>query len=145
MAANLKIYDSDQVSVSFSGIPINSGRADGEFVRIEQVADDFTYKVGVDGQVTRSKTKNRVTKVTLLLMQSSDSNIILSAINTIDVEAANGAGVGAMLIRDMGGTSLFAAAEAWIIKPPDANYGAEASLREWVFNAARPKRIDGGN
>lgn len=145
MAANLKIYDSDQVSVSFSGIPINSGRPDGEFVRIEQASEDFKSKRGVDGQTTRSKTKDRSAKITLILMQSSDSNIILSAISNLDREANNGAGVGALLIRDIGGTSLYAAAECWIAKPPDVAFAGEAGPREWTLECAKLIRVDGGN
>lgn len=145
MAANLKIYDSDQVSCSFSGIPINSGRPDGEFIRIEQITEDFKSKVGVDGQTTRSKTKDRRAKITVILMQSSDSNIILSAISNIDREAANGAGVGALLIRDIGGTSLYMAAEAWIAKAPDVAFAGEAGPREWTFECAKLIRVDGGN
>lgn len=140
-----KIYDADQVSMVFMGVPISSGFADGEFLRIEQVSEDFTAKVGTDGETTRSKTKNRNAKITLRLMQSSDGNAALSAINNIDILGSNGAGVGPMLVRDRQGTSLYGASKCWIEKPPDVSFDREATEREWTLHCADLTRLDGGN
>lgn len=140
-----KVYDADQVSVVLMGVPISSGYADGEFLRIEQEAEDFTHKVGTDGEVTRSKTNNRVAKVTLRLMQSSDGNAALSAINNLDRSAPNGAGIGPFLVRDRQGTSLFTASKCWISKPPNVTMAREATEREWELTVADLVRLDGGN
>lgn len=141
----LKVYDADQVSISIAGIPILSGFADGEFLKIEQEADDFTDKVGTDGEVTRSKTNDRRATVTILLMQSSAGNAALSALSNVDRLAPNGAGVGSLLVRDRLGTAVYSAAQAWISKPPDVSFDREATSREWTLRVADLTRNDGGN
>lgn len=142
---SLKIYDSKEVTVVVAGIPINSGYADGEFIKIEQSDQDFNVVVGTDGEVTRSKTNNRHAKISIILMQSSDGNNLLTALNTLDVNATNGAGVGPLLIKDMQGTSLYTAAKCWIAKPPDVSFDREAKPREWLIECDYLVRVDGGN
>ncbi len=51
---SLKVYSANEISFIFSGIPIDSGRGDDEFVSISKQEDTFTYKGGVDGEGTRS-------------------------------------------------------------------------------------------
>lgn len=141
----LKVYDANEVTVNVAGLPIESGFDDGEFVRIEQESDDFVDKVGTDGEVTRSKTNDRRATVSILLMQSSDANALLSGLNNIDRLAGNGAGVGPLLIRDRQGLALYAAAECWISKPPDVSFDREPTAREWTLRVASLERFDGGN
>lgn len=141
----LKTYDADQVSLLVGGILIDSGFADGEFVRIEQEGDDFTDIVGSDGEVTRSKTLDRRATVTIILMQSSDSNQALSAQSNLDRETPNGAGVVPFLLRDRQGLSIYTAEHCWIMKPPDVGFDRVAGTREWTLRVAKLIRNDGGN
>lgn len=145
MSTDMKIYDANEVSIVIAGIPIDSGFADGEFIRIEQDSDDFTDVVGTDGEVTRSKTNDRRATVTLLLMQSSGGNAVLSALNLLDKKAGGGAGVGPFMVRDKQGTSLYSASKCWIAKPPNVSFGKEAGPREWKIRVAAIERLDGGN
>lgn len=142
---SFKTYDADQVSITIAGLLIDSGYADGEFLRIEQESDDFTDVVGTDGEVTRSKTRDKRATVTILLMQSSSGNALLSTLNNLDVNAPNGAGVGAFLVRDRQGTSVYRADECWVQKPPDVSFDREATSREWTLRVANLQRVDGGN
>lgn len=142
---NLKVYDSNQVSIVVCGIPISGGYADGEFVRIEQTSEDFLTVVGTDGEVTRSKTNDRRATVTLTLMQSSDSNSLLSALLNLDLLTDGGAGVGALAITDLGGTALYTASKAWISKPPTVSFDKTATSREWTIECADLVRLDGSN
>ena len=142
---SFKVYDANEVTIIVAGIPINSGYDDGEFCRIEQEADDFVDKVGTDGEVTRSKTNDRRATVSVILMQSSTGNALLSALNNIDRLSGNGAGVGPLLIRDKQGTSLYAAAECWISRPPNVSFDREPTAREWTIRVAQLERFDGGN
>lgn len=140
----LKVYDADQVSVSLAGIPL-SGYADGEFLRIEESADAFTSVVGTDGQATRSKTNNRLVTITLLLMQSSDSNDLLSALHQSDLSSPGGAGVGAFLARDRNGNAVYRCGQCWVKKAPNVSFGREAGPREWTLEGVLSERTDGGN
>lgn len=140
-----KIYDSNQVTLVFMGIPITSGFADGEFLSIEQSEADFVVKVGTDGEVTRSKTNNRHATIKVKLMQTSSGNALFSVVNNLDVLTPGGAGVGPMLVRDRQGTSLYTSLACWIAKPPDVSFDKEATPREWTLECDQLVRFDGGN
>jgi hypothetical protein len=140
-----KVYDADQVSITLNGIPIDSGFADGEFLRIEQESDAFTDVAGTDGEVTRSKTRDNRATITILLMQSSSGNALLTALLEVDKSTPGGAGVGVFQARDRQGTSIHLAAECWISKAPDVSYDREATPREWTLRAANLENFVGGN
>ncbi len=144
MAAPLKEYNPSEIAMSFAGIPI-AGYADGEFVVIEAESDDFTDVVGTDGDVARARTNDRRGTVTFKLMQTSDTNALLSALRSADLLAPNGAGVGALEVRDLQGTTLLSAAEAWIKKMPQTAFDREIGAREWVIRCAVLEGVVGGN
>jgi len=139
----MKIYDSNSVVLSFASRKLDSGLADGEFVRIEFDSDAFSDLVGTDGEVTRSKSNNGMATVTVRLMQTSDGNQVLAALHELDRLAANGAGVASFLLRDLNGTTVYSTVEAWIAKEPDVSFDREATPREWKLRAnfGRPKGI----
>ena len=145
MGQTVTTYDADQVLITFGGIVIDSGYADGTFVKEEKDATAFTYKVGTDGSVTRSKTKNKVRKVTITLMQSSYINDLLSQMLITDLAAPNGAGIAPFMLKDQNGTSQTSAPHAWIEAPPDAEWGREANEREWTFVLADASVVVGSN
>lgn len=140
-----KVYDANQVSMVFMGIPITSGYDDGEFLTIEQEMADFEKVVGTDGEVTRYKTNNRSATIKLKLMQSSAGNAALSVLNTLDISTPGGAGIGPMLIRDRQGTSIYTASKCWISKPPDVKFDRKPTAREWTLECSDLVRLDGGN
>ena len=107
MANATKVYDADQVKLTIGGFAIESGFADGEFLRVEQESEDFTDIAGTDGEVTRSKTNDRRATITVLLMQTSSGNQQLSALSNIDREGPNGVGITPLLIKDNNGDTLF--------------------------------------
>lgn len=141
----MKVYTSSDIVATFGGVPLNSGRADGEFIKIEPITASFTRKAGADGEVTRSRSNDKGAKITITLMQTSDSNALLSAIHLLDITASNGAGVAAFSVVDLGGTSLHFAAEAWIMQPADVTYAPEAGTRVWVMECAQMTGTVGGN
>lgn len=141
----LKIYSASEVTVNFSGIPLDSGRGEDEFVSIQKAEDTFMYKAGVDGEGTRSESKNSYHTVTITMMASSSGNAVLSAIHNADINIAGGSGVAPILIRDRQGTSLFSAAEAWIVKAPDKTYAKEVGAVQWVIGVHKPINFIGGN
>lgn len=145
MGKNLKIYDADQVSLIAVGVPIDSGYADGAFVKLEMADDAFKTKVGTDGEIVRSKTNNFLAKMTVILMQTSDGNAKLSAIHELDKVSPNGAGVAPFMVKDRQGTSLHAGEFSWVVKAPDVTYDREATEREWEIAVILAERLDGGN
>lgn len=140
-----KVYDPDQISVMICGIPIIGGFADGSMVDIEQDEDDFTEVVGTMGDVTRSKKNNKMTTITVRLLQASTANSLLSALANTDAAAPNGAGIGPSEIKDLQGTSVFFFDKSWIAKVPKVSFDAQDTPREWKIRGNRAVRVDGSN
>jgi hypothetical protein len=144
MAAPLKEYNPSEIAMSFAGIPI-TGYADGEFVTIEPEGDWWNDYVGTDGDVARSRTNDHRVTITFKLAQYSDTNALLSAVMSADRLAPNGAGVGALEIRDLQGTTQLTCAEAWIMGPPTVSFDREIGTREWKIRGAVLDGVIGGN
>lgn len=128
----MKTYDPKLVHCVFAGHFVD-GYADGSFLAFSKAAPPFSTKVGVGGNVVRTRNHNRSGTLTITLMQTSESNDRLTQIHAQDLAAPNGAGVGSLTVQDIPGTSLFTAAKAWIENDPDAGFDMEAGTREWVI------------
>lgn len=138
-------YDPALHDLIFAGIRLNEGLADGTFIAVEFNAESFTKKVGADGSVTRARMADRSGSITLSLMQTSELNDVLSALHNADRVASNGAGVGALLLQDRGGSTKLQASSAWIAQQPGISLEMEASTRDWVIDFADGDAVHGGN
>lgn len=144
MAIEVRNYDPNRLVMNFAGIIIDSGYADGTFLSIEQGADDYSVKVGADGEVVRTKMNNATATVTFTLQQTSVANTALAALRTLGRATSNGADVGPLFIQDLNGAALYTASKAWIVGPPGVEFGQESTNREWRILAADLVRLDGG-
>lgn len=138
----LKTYDPKQVAVIVGG-KIMQGFADGTFVKLERNEQAFNLKVGVDGEGTRAKSNNRSGKITITLMQSSDSNDELSGFAAAD-ELSN-TGAVPVLVKDASGRTLASAVTAWVQKYADAEFAKEAMTRPWTLETDELVIFEGGN
>jgi hypothetical protein len=143
--SDLKVYNADEVIVSFNGILIGKGAADGDFVSIEFDEDAFALAVGSQGEAARSRSNNRSATITITLMQTADENTLLNAMHVLDLTSPGGAGIGPLLVQDRNGQSLHFAEKAWIQKAPAAAFGREAGTREWVLRTGEMLPGVGGN
>lgn len=141
MATN---YDCRNVNIIIGGINIESGRAEGAFLRIENDADDYGDVRGAAGEVTRYAINDDRANVTVIIMQASESNAALSALRVADKLTKNGAGIVPFLVTDMNGTSIYEGEAAWIKKPPDVEFANEPGTREWPIRVAELKRVEAG-
>jgi hypothetical protein len=140
--AQLRHYDAKSVTVSLAGINVQ-GFADGEFVTIQQEANDFEDVVGSDGEVSRAPTNDNRATVTFVLMQTSPTNQLLSALLRLDKATPGGAGVGALIIRNrLSGGEIYRANHAWIQKPPDVSMDRGPTPRTWTIRANLSDRTD---
>jgi len=141
----MKNWDADQVTLVAVGVTINSGYDDGPFLKLEMADDAFKTKQGTDGSVTRYATHNNLAKMTVMLMQTSDGNALLSTIHELDKKVPGGKGIAPFMIRDRQGTSIYSGRFSWVSKPPDVTMDREPTVREWEIAAIIENRLDGGN
>jgi hypothetical protein len=140
----VKVYNPKDVVIILGSI-IVTGFADATFLSVDFNEDSFTLQVGVDGEGTRSKSNNRSATATFTTMQSSDANDLLSALHALDINSGGGDGIVPMLIKDLQGTSLYAAETAWIRKQPTSEFAREAGPREWVIETDDLDALVGSN
>ena len=146
MSFNTKVYNPDEITIIVGPVLVQSGFADGEFLRVEQETEDTADVAGTDGEVAVSRSNDRRALITILLMQTADANQGLSALSNI-VRAAPGlaGGIVPLLIKDRNGASLYTAENCWVQRPPDASFDRTAQSREWQIRVANLIRNDGGN
>jgi hypothetical protein len=140
--ANSLTYDPSQVTVTFLGANIH-GFIDGSFVKAERDEDAFFKQVGADGEWARAKNKNKGGKVTFILQQTSVSNDTMATAAKLD-ELGNG-GHGALIIKDLNGTTLLNSKEAWVQKMAPLDLAKELGQREWVLDTGELDIFVGGN
>jgi len=137
----MKTYDPGQVIVSFAGVILH-GIAPDTFVTVERDEDGWMKTAGADGEVARTRNRNRMGRVTATLLQSSSSNDELSALAILDELSASGSGP--LIVRDLNGTTLCAAENAWIVKFANAEFAKEHGNREWMFDCDKLEMFVGG-
>lgn len=142
--SDLRIADFNEVQVSFATVPIK-GWADGDVLTVTRESDAFGTVVGVGGSVARYKTNDNRAIVTISLLSTSPVNAALSSIFLADLNAPGGAGVGAFMIVDLNGTSIYTAGNAWIQRPPDPSWSNEPRERVWTIACATIRDFSGGN
>jgi hypothetical protein len=130
------------IVMSFGGFDI-AGWAPDTMLTVAFSEDQVTEVVGADGEVCRVLNPNELGTATFTLSQASLTNDKLSALAIVD--RATGKGVKPLLIKDLFGTSLYKAEEAWIVKIPDAAHGKDHQTREWAIRCAKLKMFVGGS
>lgn len=142
--AGLHTYNAARVVVIVNGFNI-TGFADGTFVNITMINDGITTQVGADGEIARAVNTDRRCTVTITLQQTSESNIFLSGLFDLDMLTCGGY-AGPIHIQDLCGETLFAASNAWIVKPADVEFSKEISARAWQLQTTAPAVYNvGGN
>lgn len=137
-----RTYDPKQVILTFGGV-IFTGYAEGTFVSIAGNGDKFEKSRGADGGVDRVNKNANDYSVTVTLKQTSPTNDALSIIMNADI--VSNTGKFPLTIKDLGGTTLFTTAQAWIAKDPDDEYSDSMSTREWRIDTGIAAKITGGN
>lgn len=135
-------YNPAKVVIVVAGIPI-SGFADGTFVTCGRDNPSYSKGTGAGGEGWRAKTNDKSGTCTITLLQTSSVNAALSGLIAID-EAVD-EGIGPFALKDLGGTTLYAAEDCWIEKPADSEFAREVTNREWIIHMTQLEVFVGGN
>jgi hypothetical protein len=138
----VKSYDPKEVSIIIAG-NITTGFADGTYLVVERNNPSWNLSIGSDGEGVRAKSNDKSGRFVITLQQGSPMNDILSGLYQAD-ELGSG-GVFSVLVKDNNGSSLHAAATAWVIQPASAEYAREIGSREWTIETDSLEHFVGGN
>ena len=127
----LAAYSPGQVSLSWNGIAI-TGFAPDSAIRLKRREDLIKKTVGMAGDVSITRSADRTGEVEVELLQTSKSNILLSAV-ALAMEKTGTIPVGALLINDPSGSVLGVGINCWLMKLPDVDLGSDQHTKTWVF------------
>lgn len=135
-------YDPKQVKVFFGSLILH-GFMDGTMIQVAQDEDTYMKHTGADGEVCRIRNRNEGGKITITLQQSSPSNDDLSALHALD--KLSGFAQAPVMVKDLRGTLLVSASEAWLTRFADVSLGKEIEGREWTIDCAQLKVVSVGS
>nr|DAO19775.1 MAG TPA: Protein of unknown function (DUF3277) [Caudoviricetes sp.] len=131
---NIIIYGAKQLT----------GFAEDDMITIKPLGDGMQIFSGADGEVGRSIDPNSTYEVTVSLATSSKSNDYLS--NCFNKDRKTGNNMLPLIIKDLSGSTLFFAKQAWIKNVPESKRGRKISNQDWTFNTGQvDDPIIGGN
>lgn len=131
---NIIIYGAKQLT----------GFAEDDMITIKPLGDGMQIFSGADGEVGRSIDPNSTYEVTVSLATSSKSNDYLSACFNKDRKTGNN--MLPLIIKDLSGSTLFFAKQAWIKNFTESKRGRKISNQDWTFNTGQvDDLIIGGN
>lgn len=137
----LSAYSPDFVDIIYGGI-LFTGLAE-KFITIEYEEDDFKKQVGALGDVTRTRQLNRSGKITVTLMDASETNDLLMAAAQADRQT--GQNFRPFKMVDRSSNTTVNATQAWVMKIPKIERGKESGTVEWVFETAFLDVVVGGS
>ena len=140
----MKVFDPSQFNIVFGGVTMQ-GFSESTMAKFEFDSESMSDVAGVDGEVSRSKNMDRRAKLTVSLMQTSDTNDLLSAMYNAQRLATNGDDVAALRVEDLNGRLVISGPESWIMDTPKPSYGKTASEYEWVLRIANAEAFFGGS
>lgn len=134
MAETLKVYSPQEVEVNWAGyVPIKNF-ADGTAIEVQRATDNSRQLVGMQGDVGLTYNPDKTGTVAFTLMQTGETNIILSAIQ--NSQDATGKLLRAdMTISDPSGSMLAIAKRCHIMTTPTLTLGDDQNSKVWTFFA----------
>lgn len=138
----VRTYDPAKITFIYAA-KIITGFADDSSIVVERMTDTWNDSVGTDGYVTRARSNDNRGTITLQLAQTSPSNDDLQALALAD--ELTGKASAECLLRDASGRTICSGDSAWIVKPPQVEFGRSITNRTWVLRVANLILAVGGN
>ena len=139
----VRTYDPKLIIITFGAI-IFTGFAEGTFVTITPTSGPaFEKSRGADGGVDRVNKNSNDYTVVVTLKKTSPTNLALSLV--LQADKLSNQGKFPLLVKDLNGTSLFAAGIAWVMDDPAQEYSDTMPTREWSIDTGIALNSVGGN
>lgn len=136
-------YDPKKNIIIYGGRQL-TGFAEDDMITIKPLGDGMQIYSGADGEVGRSVDPNRTFEVKVSLATSSKSNDYLSGCYNKD--RRTGSYMLPLTIKDLSGSTLFFAKQAWVQNFPESKRGRKIDNQDWTFNTGQVNDpVIGGN
>ncbi|WP_287056439.1 phage protein [Megasphaera sp.] len=136
-------YDPKKNIIIYGGRQL-TGFAEDDMITIKPLGDGMQIYSGADGEVGRSVDPNRTFEVKVSLATSSKSNDYLS--ECYNKDRRTGSYMLPLTIKDLSGSTLFFAKQAWVQNFPESKRGRKIDNQDWTFNTGQVNDpVIGGN
>ena len=136
-------YDPKKNIIIYGGRQL-TGFAEEDMITIKPLGDGMQIYSGADGEVGRSVDPNRTFEVKVSLATSSKSNDYLS--ECYNKDRRTGSYMLPLTIKDLSGSMLFFAKQAWVQNFPESKRGRKIDNQDWTFNTGQVNDpVIGGN
>lgn len=136
-------YDPKKNIIIYGGRQL-TGFAEDDMITIKPLGDGMQIYSGADGEVGRSVDPNRTFEVKVILATSSKSNDYLS--ECYNKDRRTGSYMLPLTIKDLSGSTLFFAKQAWVQNFPESKRGRKIDNQDWTFNTGQVNDpVIGGN
>lgn len=136
-------YDPKKNIIIYGGRQL-TGFAEDDMITIKPLGDGMHIHSGADGEVGRSVDPNRTFEVKVSLATSSKSNDYLS--ECYNKDRRTGSYMLPLTIKDLSGSTLFFAKQAWVQNFPESKRGRNIDNQDWTFNTGQVNDpVIGGN
>jgi hypothetical protein len=136
-------YDPKKNIIIYGGRQL-TGFAEDDMITIKPLGDGMQIYSGADGEVGRSVDPNRTFEVRVSLATSSKSNDYLS--ECYNKDRRTGSYMLPLTIKDLSGSTLFFAKQAWVQNFPESKRGRKIDNQDWTFNTGQVNDpVIGGN
>lgn len=136
-------YDPKKNIIIYGGRQL-TGFAEDDMITIKPLGDGMQIYSGADGEVGRSVDPNRTFEVKVSLATSSKSNDYLS--ECYNKDRHTGSYMLPLTIKDLSGSTLFFAKQAWVQNFPESKRGRKIDNQGWTFNTGQVNDpVIGGN
>ena len=136
-------YDPKKNIIIYGGRQL-TGFAEDDMITIKPLGDGMQIYSGADGEVGRSVDPNRTFEVKVSLATSSKSNDYLS--ECYNKDRRTGSYMLPLTIKDLSGSTLFSAKQAWVQNFPESKRGRKIDNQDWTFNTGQVNDpVIGGN
>lgn len=139
----VKTYDPGQIVVAAGPNIIGGFAEDGSLVEVARAEPSWKTHVGADGEISRTRNRNKSGTIKLRLLRTSASNDVLQSYAAQD--ELDGTGIFAISVKDLLGTTLHQGSNAWVEQPADDSFEKEANEREWTIAVGNLDMSDGGS
>lgn len=113
-------------------------------ITVTRSVKGFNVIRGIRGKNTRVPNVDTSATITISLLQTSQSNDVLSRIHELDLQ--NGTGRIALTLKDRSGSSVFSSNEAYITGYPTSSFSGQFEYRNWeLFLQTTSVYVVGGN
>ncbi|NRA93811.1 MAG: DUF3277 family protein [Psychroserpens sp.] len=103
-------------------------------VTITRDETDFNKTIGADGRPSRSYIASTAGTVAITLMQTSESNAVLSQLLATDTRTLKGQVP--LVVQDTLGGSVYTSTDAWLQGPPEVSLNKGIEEYTWTFDCA---------